>query len=684
MDCRKIISGVLGAVLAAAIAGLHAGNPIPAAETVKDTFGRLPAGACRAQGWIQRQMEEDGDGWVRTANQMSLEGSWIRSDNSYSQGGIQAPFYNPYIERRGAPIGAEYQAHWLDIVFRLGWVAGLDEYRRLGTRAVNDILESLDSDGYIGVFPRSGRLKQSDDDAVYELWGCGETLNALLRYHEFTGDRRVLSACLKAADWLIERAGPTAPGASEFLATQWWYTSITNAMAHLHRLSGDPKHLAMAEFMFRSQLKDRRWGEYGIILGEQPPQPQLRGHAAGWGIVLMSGLDLYRANGDAALLRGLRQANDLIVEKNLQPHGALSGQRERLAGRGPYLNTELCDVFWWAWWWTEMAALTGESRFADYAETAVLNALPGHRSKDGRVTSYFMCPNQITARKDSTTHYPARLYVECCQSNGPRTLPIIVENMVWAAPDNGLAVVYYGPSETKVQMKDRGEVILTQETGYPFEEDIRIAVQAKPAARFPLRLRIPAWCREPRIRINGEDVRGDWRSGGWARLEREWGPRDTLEINLPMRVRAEFWNNQAVAVSRGPLLYALPVPGVRKVYDKWGSFEESAVPDAKWNYALVLDEKDPEVSFKFVRQDVPAGGHVWEYPPVALEVDGRRVPDWLSEGDETTKSAGHGLDSGPRLPERPFSLAPNTERLRLVPFGFTTLRMTYLPYVARS
>jgi hypothetical protein len=60
---------------------------------------------------------------------------------------------------------------------------------------------------------------------------------------------------------------------------------------------------------------------------------------------------------------------------------------------------------------------------------------------------------------------------------------------------------------------------------------------------------------------------------------------------------------------------------------------------------------------------------------VALEVEARRVADWTFVDDEKSKA------SGPRLPERPFSVAQTAERLRLVPYGFTTLRMTYLPYV---
>jgi len=229
------------------------------------------------------------------------------------------------------------------------------------------------------------------------------------------------------------------------------------------------------------------------------------------------------------------------------------------------------------------------------------------------------------------------------------------------------------------------EVIVTQETTYPFEEEIRIAVQADPVARFPLLLRIPAWCQGAQICVNGETVQRKLPSGDWARLDRKWGARDTVVIRLPMSVRVEFWNRQAVSVRRGPLLYTLAVQGDRKFYDKWGSFEESVSASAAWNYALVLNETDPKSSFRFVQQEVPAGAPVWKHSPVALEVEGRRVPSWTFVDDGKSRLTKWNVVEGrsnlncPRLPERPFPASHTTERLRLVPYGFTTLRMTYLP-----
>jgi len=625
--------------------------------------------------------EDAANGWVAKANQMSLEGYWFAKKQLRSKrgplwtylpvaGGVKAPFYHPYIEHQGAPVAGEYQAHWIDAVCRLGWVAGLEECRRLAAKCVADVLAAQQPDGYLGVDPPADQFRGTGiDGSQFELWSFGETLNALLCYHRFTGDPRVLEACRKAADLVCSRVGPHSPGKKAPLPGQEWYTSLSNAMVELYRRTGDEKYVDMAGYLLDRFLERMDWGE---MLREKKP---LRGHAAGWGILYLSMIDVYRATGDARWLRHLEYAHKALVAEHLQPHGAPSGQGERLAGKGPYVNSELCDSFWWVWCWTEMLKLTGDSRYADFAEKAALNALPGHRSKDGQVAAYFVTPNQLRAARN--LNYSARRWVECCHSNGPRTIPILAENMVLATPDGGLALAYYGRLRCEANLKGGVQVTLAEETEYPFRETVEVTLKLKPPkAAFPLLVRIPGWSRDASISINGEKTSAKCKPGAWARLERKWSDGDRLELTFPATIQVGFWEKwaeRAAYVERGPLLYALPVKGDKRPFDQWGSFEEYARADSPWNYALRLDAKAPATSVRAKQLPVPAGGHVWEHSPLALEIDAQRVPDWTF--DPATSGP------GPKLPEQPLKLAERVEKIQLLPYGFTTLRMTYLPVV---
>lgn len=651
---------------------------------VENKLLALPVGSIATAGWMQRHMAEDAAaGWTAKANQMSLEGYWFERRSLLGKrkalwtylalpGGVKAPFYQPYIEHNGAPVAGEYQAHWMDAVFRLGWVAGLDQYRQLGTKCVAGVLAAQPPDGYLGVDPPADQLRGTGVDGTqFELWSYGETLNALLFYHRCTTDPRVLEACRKAGDLLCSRVGPHSPDKKPPRPGQEWYASICNAMAELYHWTGDKKYNDTASYLLDHQLQRLGWD---AMLRDKKP---LRGHTAGWGIVYFAMLDVYRATGEARWLEHLEYAHKALVAEHLQPHGAFSGQHERLAGKGPYLNTELCDSFWWVWCWTEMFKLTGETRYADFAEKAALNALPGQRSKDGQVAAYFVNPNQLKAT--GNLNYSARRWVECCHSNAPRTIPILAENMVLATPDGGLALAYFGQLECRTKLKNGTQVTLVEKTDYPFRETVQVTLKLEPRkATFPLRVRIPGWSHDASITINGEKISAKCKEGDWARLEREWSDGDCLELTFPASIQVGFWENgtaRAAYLERGPLLYALPVNGDKKAFDQWGSFDERARADSLWNYALRLDAKAPASSVRVKELALPAGGHVWEHSPLALEVEAQRVPDW------TFTAAAAARRPGPELPAQPLKLAAPVEKIQLLPYGFTTLRMTYLPVV---
>jgi DUF1680 family protein len=519
--------------------GLNAIPPLPAKVAVEGKLSRLPLGSIKAEGWMQREMEEDAvAGWVADRQDQSLHGDWLGPNYG------KKPFWQPYVDPKGSPVDGEYQAHWIDCAVCFGWVTGLPEYRQLGKQCVEDVLTHLDQTGYIGVVPPDQRFNIKRNDGHYEMWSYGEHLNALLHYYDYTGDERVLQACRRAADMVCAKYGPHSKTQAPIEGS--WYTSVTYALARLYRLTGEKKYLDTADDYLRRF-------DYTKQILRNPAE--ISGHSAGWPLMLTAMLEVYRCTGAKDLEQAMRLAHDLTVRDHLQPHGAPSGQGELYAGTGPYVNTELCDVFWWVWWWTEMAALTGESKFADLAEKAYFNALPGHRAKDGEAMSYFMAPNQLVASEAAArTQLPSRLEVECCQSNGPRVLPIVTENLVLQTADGGLAVVYYGTSHAETPMRDGRKIQLRQDTHYPFDESVRIELKFEgEPVEFPLSLRIPAWCGNPSARINDEAITEPLSSGNWARIARKWRDGDRIELRLPMEVHVGFWRTAAAYIQRGPL-----------------------------------------------------------------------------------------------------------------------------------
>jgi hypothetical protein len=351
-----------------------------------------------------------------------------------------------------------------------------------------------------------------------------------------------------------------------------------------------------------------------------------------------------------------------------------------------------------------LARMTGEVKYADAAERAMLNAYPAAKSPDGLTVAYMHTPNQLVASEwsqphgwtspdwcASRQHYHSAHEPLCCNSNGPRGLAYYVESMVMRA-STGLAVVYYGPCSVHTQLPGAGKVALDMDTDYPFEDDVTITITPEDRvekAEFDLFLRIPGWCRAATIAINGEEWQTAVKPGEYARVHRDWQPGDRLTLRFEYAIRFERWERSefgvraaGVAVLRGPLTYTLPVK------ENWQQFTPPArgpgqgvvayrvLPDAgaEWNYAMLLQPDRPEDSFKMMKLSVARDSLPWQNAPIGLQVKARKVLNWRLQGEPE-----HPVT--PLMPFNPVQLEQHEIDIVLVPFGFTHLRMTYLPVV---
>jgi len=104
---------------------------------------------------------------------------------------------------------------------------------------------------------------------------------------------------------------------------------------------------------------------------------------------------------------------------------------------------------------------------------------------------------------------------------------------------------------------------LTQETQYPWDGHVEIAIEEAPSREISVFARIPGWAEGTEVRVNGEPLSEGARPGTYAQIKRAWTAGDRVEIDLPMPARlvrahprVEALRNQ-VAVMRGPVVYCL-------------------------------------------------------------------------------------------------------------------------------
>lgn len=81
-----------------------------------------------------------------------------------------------------------------------------------------------------------------------------------------------------------------------------------------------------------------------------------------------------------------------------------------------------------------------------------------------------------------------------------------------------------------------------------------------PASLVPMRLRIPGWCSDPEISVNGNPTATlPPVLDGYITIDRHWLDGDIVQLPLPMRVTAISRDYGAAGLRLGPLVLALGI-----------------------------------------------------------------------------------------------------------------------------
>jgi uncharacterized protein len=636
----------------------------------------IAPGAIQPEGWLRQYMEKQATQLALNLPKISYPFNrdyWNGLDYDESTGFQWWPW--------------EQKAYWIDGATRLALALKDEQLWAQVRSSIDYTLNHADGDGFLG--PKYLKSPTVDD----HRWPHTVIFRSFAAIGDAQSQLALPAAATIAEEMRQHYVNDTASYSKPI-------RNVTNVegMLWCYSHTGDARLLAMAEKAWQENMKLAADPEHGDMTALRVfADTPIIAHGVTYAELVKLPAILYLYTGKDDYLKFALAAQRRIFDNHMLIDGIPSTSEEFRAVTSLDAH-ETCDIADHTWSWGYMLAATGDSKWADRIERACFNAAPGAIKNDWKAVQYFSCPNQFLATL--TSNHCMEKYgngwmayqpnpgedTACCGGNVHRVIPNYAIRMWAKTTDGGLAAVLYGPSKLVTTAGAEGrQVEIVQTTNYPFDEDIHFAISAGAPVTFPLSLRIPGWCDEPRVIVNGKTVFSRRSDKGFLILRREFNPGDQITLTLPMKVAVTRWPENGVGIERGPLVYSLPIKEDWKsfVRPKYSSEEFpgwEATAASAWNYGIALSGSDLASEIKVEKRPEASGqlDDPWTTPPISLSVAARKIEGWelLANPDNPEQKF------TPCLPELSATkVSDKVERLTLVPYGSTQLRVTIFPAV---
>ncbi len=424
----------------------------------------------------------------------------------------------------------------------------------------------------------------------HELYCTGHMFEAAVAHFRATGRRTFLDVAEKLARHIASVMGPEP----EKLHGYPGHEEVELGLVKLYEATGEQAYLDLARYFIDERGKKplyfeeetRRQGNsfywkdgplgYAYYQAHKPLMEQERpvGHAVRANYLYAGAAAVARCTGNDTLYAHLRSLWAETTEKQMYITGQVGSSEYGEAFTFPYdlpndtAYAETCAGLALAFFAAQMLKVERRGEYADVMERVLYNGAVSGMDLEG--TAFFYV-NPLEVVPEATREDQRKSHVQpvrqkwfgcaCCPPNLARTLASITDYAVGIAADHTVCQHLYVAGDFTAQLAGTG-VRFALRGEYPWSGEITINVEPEAPVDFTYALRIPGWCGQFGLTVNGEriDLAPD---NGYVYLTRRWVSGDVVALALEMPVQRMYAHPAVredagkVAVQRGPIVYCL-------------------------------------------------------------------------------------------------------------------------------
>ena len=426
---------------------------------------------------------------------------------------------------------------------------------------ISYIAAAQNEEGYVDTYYLLAHPDEKWTDMdKHEMYCGGHMIEAAIAYYHAKGKRTLLEVAEKWADYICSIFGE---GKRDWVPG---HPEIELALVKLYRETGKKEYLYLSHFLLEERGRCKAdwkedYREYYVDVEPVSELTHICGHAVRCMYLFAGMADYATQTGDTSYIPALDRLWENVVYAKMYQTGGIGSSRVNegftedydLPNREAYCET--CASVGMVMWGQRMNMLKGDAKYVDVLERVMYNgALAGISLSSDR----FFYVNPLAS--DGDHHRKPWYGTACCPSQISRFLPSI-GGYVYALSDKTLWVNLFVGSKTEVEL-DGCKVAISQATSYPWDGAVFLKLDPSSPAVFSVKLRIPSWCHDWQIKVNGLKVNCS-PEYGYVHIHRKWRTGDTITLDMDMPVLVESADPKVKAdlgrraVSRGPLVYCI-------------------------------------------------------------------------------------------------------------------------------